>query len=102
MEARLIFRMKVGKRTYQLYVDCYANTTDVSVIKKKYVSVLCHQPSVDEKNSHKDYKKAFELSPDGDYHLLVEFKKNPNNIHVKGQYNTEFGFPKLVITIEGE
>ena len=102
MEAKLIFKTKVGKRNFLLTMNCYANSTDVTIENEKYVSVLCHLPTVDEKCSHKDYKKVFEISPDGDFHILVEFKNNPKNIHVTSQYSSGVGLPGLTITIEGE
>ena len=101
MRTKVKFSMKVGKRSYRLYFDCDVNYTDVLIIDNKYVTFYCNNVSVDEKNSHKDYKRAFEVSPDGDYHVMVEFKKNPTSIHVLSHYDEHKG-PNLRIDIEGE
>lgn len=101
MRARINCSMKVGKRKYQLYIDCDVDYTDMIVRDNKFVSIYCNYASVNEKVSHKDYKKAFEVSPDGDYHILITFKKNPNQLRVFSQYNVYKG-PNWQITIQGE
>ena len=101
MRTKVKFSMKVGKRSYRLYFDCDVNYTDVLIIDNKYVTFFGNNVSIDEKNSHKDYKKAFEVTPDGDYHVMVEFKKNPKSIRVFSQYS-EYKGPNLCINIDGE
>jgi exoribonuclease II len=86
MNARIFLKMKVGKRTYLSRIDCIVGHTEMTVVDNK-ISIYCNQPFINEKISHKDYKKAFEISQDGDYHLLVEFKKNPKSIDVYSFYN---------------
>ena len=76
METIIKFKMKVGERTYLLFIDCDTNVVDVSLLKGKFVSVFCHNVSINEELSSKDYKEAFEFSNDGDYHFLVEIKKD--------------------------
>lgn len=98
MNTRITFRMQVGKRLYFLYMDCNVDHTDVTVKKGKYVIIFCHNMSIDEKNSDADYKEAFEISPDGDYHTLIEFKKNPQKIRV---FSKE-GLGGMQFFIEGE
>ena len=95
------FKLKVGKRTYLLWIDCEVNVSDVRILKGKYIVFYCHNASINEKNSHKDYKKAFEVTPDGDFHLVIEFKKNPSDIRVLSQINFHNG-PNQIIIVEGE
>lgn len=100
MRARIHCCMKVGKRKYQLYIDCEMDFTDIIVKDNKFVSIYCHYSSVNEKISHKDYKKAFDVSQDGDYHILITFIKNPSQLRVVSQYNL-YGGPNWQIYIEG-
>jgi hypothetical protein len=101
MKAKINCKMVVGKRTYQLYIDCDVDYTDMIVRNNKYVSIYCNNASVDEKNSHRDYKKAFDVSPDGDYHLLVTFKKNPKQLRIYSTFNGYNG-PHWFINVQGE
>ena len=101
MIAKIFLKMQVGKRTYLSRIDCEVGHTEVMVTDNKFVTIFCNQPSVNERISHKDYKKAFEISQDGDYHLMVEFKKNPKNICVYSQYCERKGQNYLSITITG-
>ncbi len=101
MRARIDCELRVGKRSYRLYLDCEVDHTDVMVIDNKYVTVFCHNVSIDEKSSHKDYKKAFEITPDGDYHIMIEFMKNTEGIRIYSRYNEHDG-PNLRIYISGE
>ena len=100
MRASITCKMHVGKRTYVLLIDCDVDHTDVLVRDNRYVSVYCNMPSINEKGTHKDYEKAFEISQDGDYNLLIDFKKNPKNIRIFSQYN-EYKGPNLQIVLEG-
>jgi hypothetical protein len=101
MRARIDCELRVGKRSYRLYIDCSVDHTDLRVIDNNRVSIYCNQPSIDEKCSHKDYKKAFEITPDGDYHLLIKFKKQPEDIRIFSQYN-EYKGPNWRIYISGK
>lgn len=76
METIIKFKMKVGEKTYLLFIDCDTNVVDVTLLKGKFVSVFCHNVSINEELSSKDYKEAFDFSNDGDYHFLVEIKKD--------------------------
>lgn len=90
---RITVKTQVGKRLYILYMDCNVDYTDATIIKGKYVSLFCHNLSVDEKNSNSDYKDVFEISPDGDYHVLIGFKNNPEKIRIfSKQSNGEMQF----------
>jgi hypothetical protein len=82
MKTRITVKAQIGKRLYLVYLDCYVDYTDATVIKGKYVSIFCHRLSVDEKNSDSDYKDAIEISYDGDYHVLIGFKNNPEKIRI--------------------
>lgn len=101
METRLNFEMKVGKRVYRLFIDCNANSSDVAVLGGIYVNIGCVNAVVDEKMSHRNYKQAFEVSEDGDYHILVRMIKKPWAIHVNTQYEFKDG-QRQIITIRGE
>ena len=101
MTGRIECSLQVGKRFYNLYINCEVDHTDLRVIDKNRVSIYCNQPSIDEKCTHKDYKKAFELSPDGDYHLLIEFKKQPEDIRIFSQYS-KYKCPNWRIYISGQ
>lgn len=101
METRVNLEMKVGKRIYKLFIDCNANSSDVAVLGGVYVSIGCVNAVIDEKKSHKNYKQAFDVSQDGDYHILIEMKKKPWSIHVYTQYEFKEG-QRQIITIRGE
>ena len=101
MRGRIQCSLQVGKRLYNLFINCDVDHTDLRVIDNNRVSIYCNQPSIDVKCTHKDYEKAFKVSQDGDYHLLVEFKKQPENIRVYSQYN-EYNGPNWLIYISGK
>ena len=101
METRLNFEMKVGRRVYKLFIDCNANSSDVAVLGGIYVNIGCVNAVVDEKMSHRNYKQAFEVSEDGDYHILVRMIKKPFSIHINTQYEFNDG-QRQIITIRGE
>ena len=62
METIIKFKMEVGKKTYLLFIDCDTNVVDVTLLKGKFVSVFCHNVSINEELSSKDYKEAFRLA----------------------------------------
>lgn len=99
METRITLKMQVNKRSYLLYIDCNVDHTDVTVKNGKYIIIYCHNVSIDEKNSDMDYKDVFEISPDGDYHMMVEFKKNPEKIRIFSQSSND---KTMQFFIEGE
>ena len=85
METRITFKAQIGKRLYILYIDCNVNCTDDVTIKNgKYVIIYGHNVSIG-KESDADYKDVFEISPDGDYHMMVEFKNDPKEIRIFSQ-----------------
>ena len=101
METRITIKAQVGKRLYLAYMDCYVDYTDATVIKGKYVSIFCHNSSVDEKNSDSDYKDVIEISHDGDYHILIGFKNDPEKIRVFSK-ESDFNGKSMQFFIEGE
>jgi hypothetical protein len=84
----------------ELVFNCEMNSLDVTVNKGKYVSIACNLPSIDEDSSTPDYKDFFEITPDGDYRFLVEFKSNPERLRIYSQIH-ETPKPIWDITISG-
>ena len=103
MEARINFKTNVDEREYNLWIDCDIYCPDIITRDNKFVEFEADCISVDEKSCDKDYKKFFEITPDGDYHSLVEFKNNPNlkQIHIHTLF-TQYGGPHWEINITGE
>lgn len=98
MNTRITVETHVSKRLYILYMDCDVDYTDATVIKGKYVSIFCHRLSIDEKNSDSDYKDVIEITLDGDNHVLIKFKNNPERIRI---FSKE-GLGGMQFFIEGE
>lgn len=97
METRITFKTQIDKRLYLLYIDCNVNcTNDVTIKDGKYVIIYGHNVSIG-KESDADYKDVFEISPDGDYHMVVEFKNEPKEIRTTSQESDS----KILFFIEG-
>ena len=101
MNARITFKTKVDDREWKLCVDCDTNCSDVLARDNKYAVFFGHYVSINEEYSDKDYKNVFEITPDGDFHSLVEFKNNPKGIHVITHCN-HFSKPRWQIDVIGE
>ena len=82
MVTRITIKAQIGKRLYLAYIDCDTDHTDTTIIKGKSVSIACLNSSIDEKNSDSDYNDVIEISYDGDYHVLIAFKNNPEKIRI--------------------
>ena len=67
--------MPNGEGSDELIINCDIEYTDLIVKDNKFVSIYCNNVSIDEEASSKEFKEAFEVTPDGDYHILIEFKK---------------------------
>jgi len=101
MNARITFRTKVDDRERKLCIDCDTNCSDVLARDNKYALFFGHYVTINEECSDKDYKKIFEITPDGDFHSLVEFKNNPKGIHVVTHFN-HYCKPRWQIDVIGE
>lgn len=73
--------------TKELVIHCDMNCLDIVVKNKKYASITCNLPSIMENLSSKDHEKYFEITPDGDYRFLVEFKTNPESLRIYAQHH---------------
>ena len=101
MNTRINFKTKVGDRECNLYIDCDVDFWDLSFRNNKFVEFFAHNVFIDEKHSDKDYKKVFEVTSDGDYHSVVEFKNNLKEIRMFMQLYHYSG-PPCQIKIIGE
>lgn len=82
MNARITFKTKVDDREYKLCIDFDTNCSDVLTKDNKYAVFFGHYVFINEELSDEDYQRVFGISPDGDFHSLVEFKNNPKGIRV--------------------
>ena len=92
--------MPNGEGSDELIINCDIEYTDLIVKDNKFVSIYCNNVSIDEEASSKEYKEAFEVTPDGDYHILIEFKKNPQKLRIFSKHY-EGSKPTWRILIEG-
>ena len=101
MNARFTFKTKVDGREYKLCVGCDIICSDVMTRDNKYAVFFGHYVFIDEGCSDVDYQRVFGITPDGDFHSLVEFKNNPKSIRVVTQCNL-CGNPRWQIDVIGE
>jgi len=101
MNARFTFKTEVDSREYKLCIDCDIICSDVKTRDNKYAVFFGHYVFINEELSDEDYGKVFEITPDGDFHSLVEFKNNPKSIQVVTQCNL-YGHPRWQIDVIGE
>ena len=92
--------MPNGEGSDELIINCDIEYTDLIVKDNKFVSIYCNNVSIDEEASSKEYKEAFEVTPDGDYHILIEFKKNPQKLRIFSKHYEGIK-PSWRILIEG-
>ena len=101
MNARITFKTKVDDREYKLYIDFDTNCSDVLTKDNKYAVFFGHYVFINEELSNEDYQRVFGISPDGDFHSLVEFKNNPKGIRVVTHCNY-YSNPHWQIDVIGE
>lgn len=83
MNARFNFSTKADNRVYELWINGEIDSPDVELKENKYVIFFAHNVSIDERFTSKTYQEAFELLPDGDYHMMIEFKKPINGFKIR-------------------
>jgi len=101
MNARITFKTKIDDREYKLCIDFDTNYSDVLTRDNKYAVFFGHYVFINEELSDKDYQRVFGISPDGDFHSLVEFKNNPKGIRVVTHCNY-YSNPRWQIDVIGE
>ena len=101
MNARITFKTKVDDREYKLCIDFDTNCSDVLTKDNKYAVFFGHYVFINEELSNEDYQRVFGISPDGDFHSLVEFKNNPKGIRVVTHCNY-YSNPHWQIDVIGE
>ena len=101
MNARITFKTKVDDREYKLCIDFDTNCSDVLTKDNKYAVFFGHYVFINEELSNEDYQRVFGISPDGDFHSLVEFKNDPKSIRIVTQCSL-CGKPRWQIDVIGE
>ena len=89
------------RHTCVLIIDCDINCSDVIVKdSNRFISIECHNVSINEETSSKNYKEFFNVTSDGDYHILIEFKKVPKDLRIKSLHDASLS-SDWTIVIQG-
>ena len=94
----------VGKRKYKVQIDYYGSDFPHRTMEEnKIIEIWGSYLKINEKKTHKDHFRAFEIESEFTSHCTVKFIRSPEKlfVHTKREYNARKKDYDLIVTIFG-